>query len=674
MAGSISDVASETGSHEEGAVETLEAGREAISRHAWTEALEALTEAEKSGPLAPDDLMMLGDAYWWTAQPDEAVAAFERAFQAFMDEERRSEAAVAGALLGYMAMRRLAMSVAHAWVTRVTKLLEGQPESVGHGWLKIMEVADALFGRGDVEAVVVLSDEAIEIAKRQGVVGIQAMAMSFKGVAKVYQGQWKEGIALIDEATVVAMTSRGDLRVTSDVYCNTIGACSSLADYRRASEWTDQAERWMRANAVGGFTGVCQVHRAELKRLRGSWSDAEETARVACDELERFHLLNGIGFAHYEIGEVRRRMGDLHAAEEAFTTAYQYGHPAQPGYSLLLLDRREKEEAAKSIAAALANTTPGGLATSDVLSRAHLLPAQVEIAISVGDLNSAREAIEELEEVAEVFDSPTWRAMALSCRGSLDLSEHHPDRAERALGQAWRLWQEIELPYEMARAREMLSRAKAELGDETGSKMELKAARAVYQQLGARLDLERVEDMLDPGRRERAQGARTVKSMMFTDIVTSTDLIGIIGDEAWERLLGWHDRALREEFAEHGGQEVRHTGDGFFVTFDTASDAVECAVAIQRRLVDHRVEHGFSPSVRIGIHTAEALALGGDYSGQGVHTAARIGDLAHSEEILISRALLEQAGAIPYQVSEPKEVQLKGVAEPLEVQSVNWRR
>lgn len=145
----------------EGTVETLEIGREAIDRHSWNEALEALSQADQQSGLSPDDLMMLADAYWWTGQPEEAVAVFERTFQAYLDAGNRSEAASVGALLAYMAMRRMAMSVAMAWFSRIEKLLEGEPESKGHAWLKILEVANALFGAGDMDAAVALSDEAI---------------------------------------------------------------------------------------------------------------------------------------------------------------------------------------------------------------------------------------------------------------------------------------------------------------------------------------------------------------------------------------------------------------------------------------------------------------------------------------------------------------------------------
>lgn len=160
---------------------------------------------------------------------------------------------------------------------------------------------------------------------------------------------------------------------------------------------------------------------------------------------------------------------------------------------------------------------------------------------------------------------------------------------------------------------------------------------------------------------------------MFTDIVTSTDLVGLIGDDAWGELLQWHDRELRSAFANHRGEEVNSTGDGFFVAFGSAMDGVECAVDIQRRLARHRREHGFAPTIRIGLHTAEATRKGRDYHGRGVHVAARIGAAAGSAEILVSSAALSQAGSLRFGVSEPREVALKGVEEPVEVRSVDWR-
>ena len=160
---------------------------------------------------------------------------------------------------------------------------------------------------------------------------------------------------------------------------------------------------------------------------------------------------------------------------------------------------------------------------------------------------------------------------------------------------------------------------------------------------------------------------------MFTDIVTSTNLVGLIGDDAWTELLRWHDRELRSAIAEHRGDEVKSTGDGFFVAFERPVDGLACAVDIQRRLARHRHDHGFAPLVRIGLHTAEAVRETVDFVGRGVHVAARIGAAAAGEEILVSTSTLEEVESIEHGLSAPRELALKGVDEPVEVRSVDWR-
>jgi class 3 adenylate cyclase len=159
---------------------------------------------------------------------------------------------------------------------------------------------------------------------------------------------------------------------------------------------------------------------------------------------------------------------------------------------------------------------------------------------------------------------------------------------------------------------------------------------------------------------------------VFTDIVRSTQLIEAIGDEAWADLVRWHDQVLRALFATHGGEEVDHAGDGFFVAFSAARPAIECGVAIQRTLLDHRRKQGFAPQVRIGLHAAPAQRHGAAYRGKGVHAAARIAALAEAGEILASRDTVDTAPP-GITLSAPRLVTLKGLSEPLEVVTLGWR-
>lgn len=655
--------------------EMVTVGRQAIGKHDWDAALNAFLDADREEALTPSDLVLLADAQWWKGQPEDAEATLERAYGVFLEGGEKSEAALVAARIAYLALRRLAMSAVQGWVARAERLLEDEPESAAHAWLSVLRLNVAAEVEGDLPGAQALADEAIELAHRTGVSEVASLALSMKGIATVFQGDWKNGLAMVDEAAVIAISEQKDLRTTSDVYCITIAACAELADYRRANEWTDRAEKWMKDRGVGGYPGVCQVHRAELKLLSGAWPEAMEEALKACQELERYRLLGDVGFARYEIGEIKRRMGDLAGAEESFHAAYEYGHPAQPGMALLFLDRGQVEEAGRSIAGALEVAGgPGGRSSNVSLTRGALLPAQVEIALAAGDLDTAGEAATELAAVAEVFQNPAWEARALTCGGAVELHRGNADAAIEILGRAWRLWQEVGLPYENAQTRTLLGRARLAKGDTMGAGLEIKAARSTFSRLGAKRDLARVDQLAtEAGLTVGPERVRESKTFMFTDIVGSTDLIGVVGDEGWESLKEWHDRSLRDCFRRHQGEEVSHTGDGFFVAFEDARRALECAVDIQSRLAEHRREHGFAPWVRIGLHQTEATRQGADYTGGGIHVAARIGDLGERNEIVVSTETLADVGDLDHPVSEPREVTLKGVAEPIEVATVDWR-
>lgn len=186
------------------------------------------------------------------------------------------------------------------------------------------------------------------------------------------------------------------------------------------------------------------------------------------------------------------------------------------------------------------------------------------------------------------------------------------------------------------------------------------------------IEIEEVEELLPWQLRGKTGPARRVlKTFAFTDIERSTNLAEALGDEAWTELIRWHDETLRSLFSAHKGEEVVATGDGFFVGFDSPEAAITCAVAIQRRLAEHRKQHGFAPRVRIGLHASSAAQVGGNFRGKGVHEAARIASLAQGDEILASKATV---GSSPlYPTSEPRSVTLKGISEPVEIVSIDWR-
>ena len=246
------------------------------------------------------------------------------------------------------------------------------------------------------------------------------MSLHDKGHALCLLGEVATGTPLLDESMATVVGGELDPAAAGYVYCGMIGICSKLGDYGRASEWTEATLRWCERRSVPAFPGVCRIHRAELKLLHGHLHEAEEDALAACEELPRYNFVSGQGPAHYEIGEVRRQLGDFEAAEAAYSQAEAFGMSPQPGRSLLRLAEGKVEAAASGIRQAL-DEHP-----TDSCARIRLLAAQVRIALASDDVETATTAADELDTLVEGFRTASLRAMAASARGALLSSAGDP--------------------------------------------------------------------------------------------------------------------------------------------------------------------------------------------------------------------------------------------------------
>ena len=637
----------------------LDRAREALDRHAWQEAYEALGGASEERPMSGQELELLAESAWWTARPEECIDASERAYAVYSREGNPNKAAYVALRLADLWGERLGPAQATGWFQRAARLLEDRPESVEHGYLELARVKRS----GSVEEMMRHATTVLDIGSRFGDRDLQAFGLMCQGMAHVSRAEAELGMSLIDEAAAAAVGGELTPFATGIVYCFTIVACIELADYRRAGEWTEATTRWCERQSIGGFPGHCRVRRAEIMRLRGAFADAEAEARHAIDELASFGELAIAGVGFHEIGEIRLRLGDLDGAEEAFELAHQRGNGAQPGLALLQLARGRRVAARSSIGAALAEQPMP-------LERARLLPAQVEIALASHDVAEAREAAEELREIASSYEAPLWHASMHQALGAVLTNEGDAAEGIVELRKSVRHWAEAGLPFETAQARRWLASAHRAGGDEESAVLELRAAVAAFEELGAMLEAARCRQQIEAG--TPTAGRRVERTFMFTDIVGSTSLLETMGDEAWEGVLRWHDDELRHAIGSYRGEVVHTTGDGFFASFADAGDAAACAVEIQRRLAEHRRAHGFAPQVRIGLHAAEAIELGDDYMGIGVHEAARVGALAEGNEIVVSSRTVELT-PIPFPIEKERAVAVKGIAEPVRVVTVVWR-
>jgi len=641
----------------------LERARDALRRHAWREAFEVFSAADQSGELTGPDLESLADAAWFTAQADLAIEARERAYKAYLTGKNKIRAAYLAISLAREDSYKRKPSIASAWFHRGERLLDGEAETYAHGYLALARSGGAREA-GDLDGAVTLAGAAVQIGARAGDADLQAVGLTALGALKIATGATAEGFSLMEEAAVAAANDELSPFFTGVTYCNVISACRDLTDYRRASEWTEATERWCERQSVGGFPGVCRVHRAEVVAISGAWARAEQELQRATVELAAYNATPPQADGFYALGDLRLRMGDLSGAEEALRKAHALGRSPQPALALIRLAEGKTREAAAAIHSAVVDET------REVWAKTRLLPAQVQIAVAAGDLPEARAAAEEFGQLVASSESPALRALRHETLGRVLLAEGDHVEAARELRAAIRDWREVGAPYEVARGRALLALALRAANDEEAADLELGAARDDFVRLGAVLDADAAEKALQAAAERHVGPAQVRKTFMFTDIVGSTNLAEALGDAAWERLLRWHDDTLRTLFARGGGEVVNSTGDGFFVAFDAPRPAIDAAIAVQRALTEHGRTTGFAPAVRIGLHAAEASRRGGDYSGVGVHVAARVSALAGGGEIVATRTTVAEAGDVAS--SDAREATLKGVAAPVEVVSVGW--
>ncbi len=637
--------------------DVVERGREAAARGSWREAYDLLSSVE-SAELSPGDLELIAEATSWTGPSDRCIDAAERAFNGYLSRDDGASAARIALRLarGYYLLS--AGSVAGGWVRRAEHLLEDQPECVEHGQLARLRGVAANV-RGDLGQAQEQLGRALEIARRFGDRDLEALTLHNQGSVCIATGDVDDGWALIDESAAAAAAGALWPTATGSVYCWTISTCRDLQEVRRAGEWTARFEHWCeRTSLPGGWRADCRVHHAEVLRLRGRWAEAETEAEAACEDFLAFNMPGEAGQASAVLGDLRLRRGDLAGASAAFRRAVEAGREPQPGLALLRMAEGKPNVGLAELTRVLADVP------DDRVERARLLPAFVELAVAAERLETARGAAEELDALATLYGSDALIATACWARGLVDLADGAPAAAISPLRESVRRWHALDAPYEAARARTVLAEAYQATEEEDSAELELDAAHAIFERLGAVSDARRVTDLLRGDR-----GDAVTATFMFSDICGSTNLVEAIGDAPWLDLVDWHDRTLRGLFREHRGEEVDHAGDGFFVAFTTAGSALGCAVAIQQALAEHRRQHGYAPPVRIGVHSASAMQVDGGYRGKGIHTAARIGALAAADEVVSSREAADVAGL---RFSNARTVELKGLLDPIELVTIDW--
>lgn len=454
--------------------------REAHARQDWQAAFDTASRASVDVPeLDAERADLLADAAWWLGRLDDCIAAREEAYRTYerLGDDRRAGMCAVWSWEHHAIAARPA--IAGAWLRRARRALDEHPDCVEHGALLTRE-AEVAHSRGDLDVALDLAGRAIALGRTLDSTDLEAEALQTAGRVLVDRGDLAEGMGHLDEAMLFAVEGRLGPYATGKVYCSLISACEDVGDLDRAAEWTDATMRWAQQHPFAIFPGICRVHRAVVLKRRGALADAEREALQACDELIGSHVANAAA-AYAEVGDIRRRLGQLDRAEEAFATAQQLSGKPCGALALLRLAQGRTAQALTIATGCLRDAT-------NRLTRANLLPILAQVAVRARELDTATDALAELGSIAAAFDTPVLQATALSTRGRLELARGDAAGACVTLRDALARWEALDVPYEVATVRTLLGQALRESGDVRAASECFTAAAALFDEIGAHLD------------------------------------------------------------------------------------------------------------------------------------------------------------------------------------------
>lgn len=460
----------------------LERGRQAHGRAAWGDAYAQLSAADQEAPLEVDDLQCLAMAAYLTGRDGSAVEVWGRAHHGLLAQGTVGvpRAVRCAFWAGVALIGRGQHAQAGGWFARAQRLLDDASlDCVERGYLLIPSALQAMGSRDPTAAYALFTDVAA-IGDRFDDPDLTALGRLGCGRALVAMGEAASGVAMLDEAMVAVTAGEVSSIAAGIVYCTVILACRDIFDLRRAQEWTAALSRWCSSQPdLYPYRGQCLIHRSEIMQLRGEWSEALHEVEQACAHLSDSPADPVMGMARYQQAELLRLRGEFARAEVAYRDAGEWGHPVQPGLALLRLAQGRDHDAVAAIRRVIEESE------DDRVRRSRVLAAYAEIVLAVGDVDAARMAANELEELAADFDSPYLRAVAAQATGAVLLADGEAQAACDALRRAWSAWQELDAPYEAARVRVLTAQACRQLGDHDTAEMEIDPARRVFEQLRA---------------------------------------------------------------------------------------------------------------------------------------------------------------------------------------------
>lgn len=455
----------------------LEAARAAYATGDWHAAYDHFTAAQETDELTTDDLSSYGLAAWRLGYGRHSMQLSEQAFNRLNAANDVPGAAMKAVEVALQWFNGGDLTITRVWINRARRLHDKQPDDRILAYLLYVDSLVAIDeARNDVAKD--LAEQLQEVTTRLNDPGFNALCSTASGVTMLPFARTSEAFAQLDEAMMPVLADQVPVDWAGDIYCAVIHECHRLADLARMKSWFEAMEVWRKGPQVTSswYGTTCEVHKMDLHSATQTFAEVEQRLTDAIAALGDFPGTAGMGY--YELGEIRRRKGDVEGARQAFRQARDHNKEPQPGEALLRCHLGEHDAAATDLRMRLD-------AEQDEINRTRLLPAAVEIALARNRIDEADQHCTQLEAGAEKFDSPGFRAWAAHARGAVLVKQGKPEEALPVLQDALRRYRNTQCRYELAQVYEWMSQARLGTGDTDGAATDAANAEAIYRQLGA---------------------------------------------------------------------------------------------------------------------------------------------------------------------------------------------
>jgi DNA-binding CsgD family transcriptional regulator len=439
---------------------------------------------------SPEAFEGLSWAAWWLDDGGGVFAAREAAYRLYM---QRSDRAGAARMATWLAADQLdfagAWAVASGWLRRAQRLLAGLEPGPEHGWLAFHEGYLA-HAAGDTTTAGALAGQAAEIGRRSGVADLEMLGLALRGTTLVACGRVEPGMRCLDEATATALGADAEIPISSAwTFCMLVGACTSVRDFERASEWCDRIAEFADRYGSRYMLAFCRAEYGAVDLWRGRWSHAGAMLEASVADFAASRPA-WVGGPLVALAELRRRQGRREDAERLLEQAGA-STKAHLCRARLALDRGQALQAVDLLVRLLRQ-----LPRQRGLDRAPALELLVVARSARGELDEARAALEALRAVERRIGTAPLRAAVDVAEGMLDCAAGEHRRARALLEDAVDCYERSGAPYEAARARLELATSLVGLGRAEDAAREANAALERLLELGAELDAGRARRLL----------------------------------------------------------------------------------------------------------------------------------------------------------------------------------